>query len=143
MYARAIRAMHDPNLTRLMQGDVQRILENDQICYREDPESENTYKRQLAAVQKEYTDPVHAFLKSKFDVSLKIWHSIHIDPQDKSVLNMKEILEALDPIPLSSLYSISSISKSTALGLAMLYGEGDNRIELERAVNIARVDEHF
>ena len=42
--------MHDPNLTRLMQGDVQRILENDQICYREDPESENTYKRQLAAV---------------------------------------------------------------------------------------------
>ena len=86
---------------------------------------------------------MHAFLKSKFDVSLKIWHSIHIDPQDKSVLNMKEILEALDPIPLSSLYSISSISKSTALGLAMLYGEGDNRIELERAVNIARVDEHF
>ena len=45
MYARAIRAMHDTSLADHMQADVQRILENDQICYREDPESENTYKR--------------------------------------------------------------------------------------------------
>lgn len=43
--ARAIRASNDPGLAAHMQGDIQRILENDQICYREDPESENTYKR--------------------------------------------------------------------------------------------------
>ena len=45
MMARAIRATHDPSLAAHMQSDVQRILENDQICYREDPESDNTYKR--------------------------------------------------------------------------------------------------
>jgi len=48
MLARAIRASHDPNLATHMLGDMRRILENDQICYREDPQSENTYKRQLA-----------------------------------------------------------------------------------------------
>lgn len=48
MFARAIRATHDPSLAIHMQTEVQRILENDQICYREDPENENTYKRMLA-----------------------------------------------------------------------------------------------
>jgi len=52
MLARAIRASHDPNLALHMSNDVQRILENDQICYREDPDSENTYKRQLSETQK-------------------------------------------------------------------------------------------
>ena len=52
MFARAIRAKHDPSLAVHMQSDIQKILENDQICYREDPESENTYKRKLAQVQK-------------------------------------------------------------------------------------------
>ena len=37
MFARAVRASHDPNLAAHMQTEIQRILENDQICYREDP----------------------------------------------------------------------------------------------------------
>jgi chaperone required for assembly of F1-ATPase len=66
-----------------------------------------------------------------------------MDPQDKSVKSMKQVFEALDPIPLCSLYNISGVSKSTALGLHVLYGDGEQRLDLERAVNIARVDEHF
>ena len=50
MFARAIRSTHDPSLAAHMQSDVQRILENDQICYRENPEDENTYKRALAQI---------------------------------------------------------------------------------------------
>ena len=80
MFARAIRATHDPSLAIHMQTEINRILENDQICYREDPQSENTYKRKLAETQKEYTDPVHEFIKERFDIKLKIWHTIYMDP---------------------------------------------------------------
>lgn len=89
------------------------------------------------------TDCVHEFLKNRFDVTLKIWYTIYMDDQDKSVKNMPPIFEQLDPIVLNSLYNITQVSKSTALGLAVLYGEGDQKIDLEKAVNIARVDEHF
>lgn len=80
MFARAIRAMQDSDLAAHMQQDVQRILENDQICYREDPQSDNTYKKMLAEAQREHTDPIHNFLKEHFDVTLKIWHTIYMDP---------------------------------------------------------------
>ena len=54
-----------------------------------------------------------------------------MDPQDKSVKNMVPIFEQLDPIVLNSLYQISQVSKSTALGLAVLYAEGGEKIDLE------------
>lgn len=88
MLARAIRAKHDESLATHMQSEVRRILENDQICYREDPQSENTYKRALAKLQEEKTQVVHDFLKERFNISLKIWHTIYMDPQDKSVKNI-------------------------------------------------------
>lgn len=53
------------------------------------------------------------------------------------------MLDSLDPIPLNSLYQITQVSKSAALALTLLYQEGENRMSLEDAVNVARVDEHF
>jgi len=44
---------------------------------------------------------------------------------------------------LNSLYQITQCSKSAALALTLLYQEGDNRMSLEDAVNVARVDEHY
>ena len=41
------------------------------------------------------------------------------------------------------IYQITQVSKSAALALTLLYQEGENRLSLEQAVNIARVDEHF
>lgn len=145
MFAKAMRATHDGSLAAHMQSEVQRILENDQICYREDPESENTYKRALAQVQKEHTQPVHDFLRTRFDITLKIWHTIYMDPQDKSVEKIQPVLDTLDPIPLNSVYTVAQVSKSSALALALVFQkEGDGeRISLQDAVNIARVDEHF
>lgn len=94
-------------------------------------------------MQKEHTTPVHDFLKSQFDITLKIWYTIYMDPQDISVKKIQPILDNLDPIPLNSLYQITQVSKSTALALTLLYQEGEDRMSLEDAVNVARVDEHF
>jgi len=49
----------------------------------------------------------------------------------------------MDPIALNSLYQMTQVSKSAALALTLLYQEGDERLSLEDAVNVARVDEHF
>ena len=56
---------------------------------------------------------------------------------------IEPVLDALDPIPLNSLYQITQVSKSAALALTLLYQDGENRMSLEDAVNVARVDEHF
>ena len=68
-----------------------------------------------------------------------------MDPQHESVRNIQPILENLDPIALNALYQITQVSKSAALALTLLYQDADssNRLSLEQALNIARVDEHF
>jgi len=50
---------------------------------------------------------VHNFLRERFNVNLKIWHSIMMDPQDVSVNNAKKVFDKLDPIPLNSIYQIA------------------------------------
>ena len=88
---------------------------------------------------------MHDFLKERFDITLKIWHTIYMDPQDKSVQNIQPVLDTIDPLPLNSLYQVTQVSKSAALALALIYQDSsdEKRITLEEAVNIARVDEHF
>ena len=66
-----------------------------------------------------------------------------MDPQDKSVKNIQPVLDTLDPIPLNSIYQVTQLSKSAALALTLIFQEGEGRLSLEDAVNIARVDEHF
>jgi hypothetical protein len=46
--SKAWRAQLDTELAAYMRQKIYLILENDQICYREDPASQNDYKRQLA-----------------------------------------------------------------------------------------------
>lgn len=86
---------------------------------------------------------MHDFLKERFDITLKIWHTIYMDPQDISVKKIEPILDNLDPIVLNSLYQITQVSKSAALALTLLYKDGVDRMTIEEAVNVARVDEHF
>ena len=64
-----------------------------------------------------------------------------------TIKNINPVLADLDPIVLNSLYQITSISKSAALALTLIY-QGDNmdkegieRLSLNDAVNISRVDE--
>ena len=43
-------------------------------------------------------------MKKRFNITLKVWHAIPIEPQDKSVKNINSIIADLDPIVLNSLY---------------------------------------
>ena len=70
MYGKGVRASYEPSLLSYMKEQLYRILENDQICYRYDPESQNDYQRALAKVQQETTAPVFQFLKAKFEIDL-------------------------------------------------------------------------
>ena len=47
MIAKGIRAENDPTLAQYFREQIQVTLENDQVCFREDPESQNDYKRNL------------------------------------------------------------------------------------------------
>jgi hypothetical protein len=88
MIAKAWRAQLDSDLSSYMRKKISDILENDQICYRENPNSLNDYKRQLA----QKTDPLFDFLKTKFNINLKVWYEIAVEQQDKSVENIKPVL---------------------------------------------------
>ena len=149
MLAKAIRAENDPSLAQYYQDQIQVTLENDQVCFREDPDSQNDYKRNLAMIQKKHTDPVFEFMKRRFDITLKIWHAIPLELQDKSVKNISPVLAELDPMVLNSLYQITTMSKSAALAFTLLYqgdredGEGIEKLSLHEAVNISRVDEQY
>lgn len=50
MYGYAIRASQEPDLLSHMKEQIFRILENDQICYRYDEDSQDDYHRALATV---------------------------------------------------------------------------------------------
>ena len=78
MYGKAIRAQHEPELLNYKKDKIFRILENDQICYRYDADSQDDYHRALAEVQEETTDPVFDFLKARFNINLDVWTTIQI-----------------------------------------------------------------
>ena len=54
--AKSVRASNDSLITDYMKDELQAILENDQICFRESEEAENEYKIGLAKAQKAHTD---------------------------------------------------------------------------------------
>lgn len=91
------------------------------------------------------TKPLFDFLKNEFQISLKVWHNIAIEPQDKSVKKISPVLAKLDPVALNSVFQVAEASKSAALGLALILQgpESKTRLSLEQAVNIARVDEQY
>eukprot|EP00347_Sterkiella_histriomuscorum_P002958 403366146 len=139
--AKTIRSQNDPIIQDYMKEELTAILENDQICFRESEEdAENDYKKGLAKTQKAHTDRIFEILEREFGIKLKIFHSIQIDAQDSSVQKLQPILQNCDPYVLSSLYSISQSSKSTAIALAFILR---SELNIHDAVSIARVDENY
>lgn len=59
-----------------MREELYSILENDQICFRESEEAENSYKIGLALAQKEKTTRIFEIMEKEFGVKLKIFHDI-------------------------------------------------------------------
>lgn len=50
-----MRARYDPSIFQYMTEEVQAILENDEICYREPEDAQNEYKAKLSKHKKQLT----------------------------------------------------------------------------------------
>ena len=103
-----------------MKEELSSILENDQICFREEENQESEYKSGLSKAQKHHTQKIFDILEKEFGITLKIFHNIQMEPQDKSIQKLKPLLEGLDPFVLCSLYAVAQNAKSTAIALALL-----------------------
>ena len=102
--AKACKTGLDESLRKYMRAQLLTILTNDQICFREDPTSDNEYKSKLSEKQRETFEPIRQFLANEFDVRLKVWHNIAVEEQDTSVDNIVPIIEGLDPWALNSVF---------------------------------------
>ena len=61
--SKVVRTSHDPSIVEYMKEEVQVILQNDQICFRESEDSESSYQQKLAIEQKRQTQPLFDFLQ--------------------------------------------------------------------------------
>jgi ATP synthase F1 complex assembly factor 2 len=140
--AKAIRSARDPSLQAYMRDHLYTLLENDQICFQEDPLSTSEYKSKLAVKQAALMQPVRDYMRQKFEVNLKVWYNVRLDEQDKSVSNIVPIIEAMDPYVLNSVYHAACASKSASIALMLVFTALEhNSYSIEDAVRVARVDE--
>lgn len=48
--------------------------------------------------------PLRDFMKSEFDVHLKVWYNIPLEDQHESVDNILPVIDQLDPWALNSIF---------------------------------------
>ena len=81
MVAKGVRATHDETLKSYMKNELQKILENDQICFVQ-PESGEPGKvsatfdiqnKKLREAQLEHFNPIFTILKDEFNINLNIF----------------------------------------------------------------------
>lgn len=123
-----------------MREELYTILENDQICFRESEQADNSYKVKLALAQKEHTTRIFDMMEKEFGVKLRVFHDINVEPQHASVSKVVPLLKSMDNYTLFSLYTVAQQSKSTAIALSFLL---KNELSIKDAVTIARVDENY
>ena len=140
LIAKSVRATYDVQLTTYMQEEIEKILENDQICFIE-PESPvyDEYKVNLRKTQLDFTDKIFGFMQSEFEIKLDVFEGIPSSVPDKSVKKVKNVTAALDPMALTCLFQMSQSTRSSAVGLCILH----DKISIEEGVRAARADEDF
>ena len=79
MMTKAVAAQNNSDLLGHMKRECSRILENDEICYQEDPNSKNEFKKDLALQQIDKYGVLLDYLKQEFDVHLKVWTHVSIE----------------------------------------------------------------
>ena len=141
MVAKGIRASHDLSLIQVMQSELQKILENDQICFIEPVEGAGSeeYKSKLREQQLQHIEKVFGIMNEDFGIKLNIFENIYSVDLDKSILKAKQIVQDLDPISLTCLYQMAISSKSCAIALCTLHG----KLAIEEAVRASRIDEDY
>ncbi|MCR9256822.1 MAG: ATPase [Alphaproteobacteria bacterium] len=115
-------------------AETAKYAETDLICYGvADPQG--LRERQQAAWQ-----PLHAFVRRRFDVNLVETTGLMHTPQpDSAVTTLRAALDALEPFRLTGVADATGISGSLVIALALHEGE----IDAEAAYTASLVDEIY
>ena len=114
-------------------------LETDEMMFQEDPESRKTYNQRLSKIQQKAYQPVRDFMQKQFDITIQVQTGLmHFEPHP-SLQKLTQLIKAIDPYTLASLYVISSTLKSTSLALYFLM----NQCDPKECLNISRTGENF
>ena len=141
LLAKGVRAGHDPSLRQHMESELQKIIENDQICFIEPEEGAGSqeYKSKLRTEQNKHIDKVFGIMSDEFGIKLNVFENLYNVTIDPSVLKATQIVQELDPVALTCLYQMAISSKSAAIALCALHG----KLSIEEAVRASRIDEDY
>jgi len=113
-------------------AEVARFAETDLICYRaESPES-------LVHAQSEAWSPLLDWLRETFSARLVVTAGIQPVPQPAdAIVRIQNAVARFDAFPLAALSSVTAVSGSVVIGLALAHG----RITGDQAADAAHIDE--
>lgn len=115
-------------------GEISRYGENDLVCYRAD------WPTDLAERQAATWDPLIEWARRRYDASLGIVQGIMHRPQGEEALKrFAQAVDALDDWHLAPLHTITTITGSLVIALALLEGE----ITAEAAFDAGQLDELY
>jgi chaperone required for assembly of F1-ATPase len=114
--------------------EVSGFGDTDLLCYRASSPDD------LAEAQSKMWDPLLAWLKGEFGISLKTTSSVlHIEQDLEDLANLQTIVNSIDVFWLSAFHSATSILGSLVLALALL----KEKVSVDEAWNASRVDENY
>lgn len=115
-------------------GEISRYGENDLVCYRAD------WPTDLAERQAATWDPLIEWARRRYDASLGIVQGIMHRPQGEEALKrLAQAVDALDDWHLAPLHTITTVTGSLVIALALLEGE----ITAEAAFDAGQLDELY
>jgi len=115
-------------------GEISRYGENDLVCYRAE------WPADLADRQARTWDPLIDWARRRYDVNLCTVQGIMHRPQGEDALKrLQQAVEALQDWELAPLHTITTITGSLVIALALLEGE----VAPEAAFNAGQLDELY
>lgn len=115
-------------------GEISRYAENDLVCYRAD------WPADLAERQARAWDPLIDWARRRYDVNLCTIKGIMHRPQTEDALKrLHQAVEALQDWQLAPLHTITTITGSLVIALALLEGE----LAAEAAFDAGQLDELY
>ncbi|KAF8315254.1 ATP12-domain-containing protein [Clavulina sp. PMI_390] len=114
-------------------ADLLRYLDTDTICF------QASYPHQLVTLQTEHWDPLFAWVREEFGVTLERYEDMILmeaRQSEECKRVMREALEGMDGLTLAAMERAVYYSKSFIIGLAMARG----KLDAERAAQAAHVE---
>ncbi|SLN40538.1 ATP12 family chaperone protein [Oceanibacterium hippocampi] len=108
--------------------------ENDLLCYRVESPVE------LVAKQAEAWDPLLAWLRRRYDIGLRVTSAlVHVPQETAARAAFERIVDAFDPMRISALHNVTTITGSLVLALALAARE----IDAEQTFELGEIEESY